>query len=109
MRDNQAVNTTPEKTRMNIKSIIYILLFTGILLAQSELTAQEKPGYTLPDDPTKAWAEVGKVHQGLRPPGEWRTHEPTADQVAEFQGLSHIRLASHWTFASPHWMDARWI
>ena len=47
--------------------------------------AQVTPFQLLPDDPPKAWAEVQKVHQALRPPGDWRTHEPTAEQVAAFQ------------------------
>jgi hypothetical protein len=69
---------------MSPKSII-LMLFTELLLAQPDLSAEEKPRYTLPDDPAKAWAEVEKVHQELRPPVEWRTHEPTAEQVVEFQ------------------------
>src|SRR3989442_1589204 len=43
--------------------------------------AQERPPYALSDDPTKAWAEVEKVHQALRPPDDWRTHEPTAEDL----------------------------
>src|SRR4030095_4507094 len=39
----------------------------------------------LPDDPAKAWAEVGMVHQALRAPASWQTQKPTAEQVAEFQ------------------------
>ena len=70
---------------MSPKSIIHMLFFTGLLLAQPDMSAEEKPRYTLPDDPAKAWAEVGKVHQELRPPVEWRTHKPTAEQVVEFQ------------------------
>src|SRR5881296_2903926 len=71
---------------MNTKRVIYFLLMTRLLIAQAPSLAQEKPrGYTLPDDPTKAWAEVEKVHQALRPPDDWRTHEPTAEQVAAFQ------------------------
>src|SRR5262249_47293420 len=31
------------------------------------------------------WAEVEKMHEALQPPDEWRTHKPTAEQVAEFQ------------------------
>src|SRR5881396_908949 len=70
---------------MNAKPLINLLLLTGFLFAQPNLLAQEKPRYTLPDNPTKAWAEVEKVHQALRPPDDWRTHEPTAEQVAAFQ------------------------
>ncbi len=72
-------------TRMNAKFVINFLLLTGFVVTQLQLLAQEKPRYILPDDPTKAWAEVEKVHQALRPPDEWRTHEPTAEQVAQFQ------------------------
>jgi len=71
---------------MNIKSVICILLTTGFLVTQPQLLAQEKSRRnTLPDDPTKAWAEVQKVHQALRPPNDWRTNEPKPEQVAEFQ------------------------
>jgi len=70
---------------MNAKFVINFLLLMGFLITQLQLLAQEKSRYILPDDPTKAWAEVEKVHQALRPPDEWRTHEPTAEQVAQFQ------------------------
>jgi hypothetical protein len=72
-------------TRMNAKPLIQVLVLAGFLLGCAQLLAQEKPPYTLPDDPTAAWAEVQKVHQALRPPDDWRTHEPTAEQVAAFQ------------------------
>jgi thiol-disulfide isomerase/thioredoxin len=71
--------------RMNIKSIICSFLMTGFLATQPQLSGQDKPRDLLPDDPMKAWAEVEKVHQALRAPDEWRTHPPTAEQVAEFQ------------------------
>src|SRR5215212_11222458 len=71
--------------RMNRKSVLIILLVTGFLVTQSLLLAQEKGRHTLPEDPTKAWAEVEKVHQALRAPDEWRTSKPTPEQVAEFQ------------------------
>lgn len=61
------------------------LLLAGFLVTQLQLLAQEKPRHILPDDPTKAWAEVERVHQALRAPEAWRTHAPTAEQVAEFQ------------------------
>jgi thiol-disulfide isomerase/thioredoxin len=70
---------------MNTQPVIYALLLTGFLATQPQLLAQEKSRLTLPDDPTKAWAEVGKVHQALRPPEEWRTNEPKAEQAAGFQ------------------------
>src|SRR6185436_10985351 len=68
---------------MNTKA--NILFLTATLVTQQQLWAQERPRHTLPDDPNKAWAEVQKVHQALRPPDDWRKHEPTAEQVAEFQ------------------------
>jgi len=71
--------------RMNAKSIIYVLLLTGFLVSQPQLFGQETAHYTLADDPAKAWAEVEKVHQALRAPDDWRAHEPTPEQVAEFQ------------------------
>lgn len=49
---------------------------------------------TLPDQPAKAWAEVEKVHQALRPPGGWRTHQPTAEEIAAFQRLVCERAVS---------------
>lgn len=70
---------------MNAKPLIQALVLAGFLLGRAHLLAQEKQIYTLPDDPTAAWAEVQKVHQALRPPDGWRTHEPTAEQVAAFQ------------------------
>lgn len=70
---------------MNTKSLLQILLATAFLVVPPQLSAQAKSRHTLPDDPAQAWAEVEKVHQALRAPDDWRTHEPTADQVAEFQ------------------------
>ena len=49
--------------------------------AQSESPA----GYTLPDDPAAAWAEVEKVHQALQPPVAWRTHPPEPEEIVRFQ------------------------
>jgi thiol-disulfide isomerase/thioredoxin len=72
-------------TRMHIRFIVRTLAFTGFLVVLPQLFAQEKPRYTLPDDPAKAWAEVEKVHPALRPPDNWREHSPTAEQVATFQ------------------------
>lgn len=72
---------------MSIKSIFRTLLLTGVLIVQLQLFAQNESRHTLPDDPAKAWAEVEKVHQALRPPDDWRSHEPTAEQVADFQEL----------------------
>lgn len=70
---------------MNTDRFVLLLLLTGILASQVRLSAQEKPPYRLPDDPTQAWAEVEKVHQALRPPDDWRTHTPTAEQITAFQ------------------------
>jgi thiol-disulfide isomerase/thioredoxin len=70
---------------MNTPPVIYTLLLTGFLATQPQLLAQEKSRHTLPEDPTKAWAEVEKVHQALRPPKEWRTNQPKPEQAAEFQ------------------------
>jgi len=72
---------------MSIKSIFRTLLLTGVLIVQLQLFAQNESRHTLPDDPAKAWAEVEKVHQGLRPPDDWRSHEPTAEQVVDFQEM----------------------
>jgi thiol-disulfide isomerase/thioredoxin len=70
---------------MKIKPTIRTALLTAMLITQPRLFAQEKSRHALPDDPVKAWAEVEKVHSALRAPDDWRTHEPTAEQVAEFQ------------------------
>jgi thiol-disulfide isomerase/thioredoxin len=71
---------------MNAKPVVYLLLVTGLLAIAALLPAQEKARHdTLPEDPAKAWAEVEKVHQALRPPDDWRTHPPKPEQVAEFQ------------------------
>jgi thiol-disulfide isomerase/thioredoxin len=71
--------------RMHTKFIARTLLLAGLLIVQPQFFAQEKSRYTLPDDPAKAWAEVEKVHQALRPPDDWRSREPTVERVAEFQ------------------------
>jgi hypothetical protein len=70
---------------MNAKLLLSLALLSVFLMAQPQLLAQEKPRHVLPDDPAKAWAEVERVHQALRAPADWRTHTPTAEQVAEFQ------------------------
>jgi thiol-disulfide isomerase/thioredoxin len=70
---------------MNIKPIIHALLLTAFFVTQPQLLAQEKTLHALLNDPMKAWGEVQKVHQALSPPGDWRSHEPTAERVAEFQ------------------------
>ena len=62
---------------MNMKLVICLLLATGFFMTQAPLLAQEKPRrYTLPEDPAKAWGEVQQLFQGLRPPADWRVHEP---------------------------------
>src|SRR4051812_48146974 len=71
--------------RMRSKSVVHALLVAGALILQPRLFAQEKPRYTLPNDPAKAWAEVEKGQQPLSAPDDWQRHEPTAEQVAEFQ------------------------
>ena len=39
----------------------------------------------MPDDPAAAWAEVGKGPEAFRPPDDWQTHQPTAEETAAFQ------------------------
>ena len=67
--------------------ITFLLLTTGFLVLEPPSFAQEQQTrrHTLPDDPAKAWAEVEKVHEALRPPKDWRTREPRAEEVAGFQ------------------------
>lgn len=72
-------------THMHTQSILVTIVLAASLVGLPPLFAQESARNILPDDPAKAWAEVEKVHQVLRPPDDWRTHEPTAEQVAEFQ------------------------
>ena len=75
-------------TQMSAVHIItFLLLTTGALVLEPPCLAQDKqtPRHTLPDDPAQAWAEVEKVHEALRPPPDWRTREPKAEEVAEFQ------------------------
>lgn len=62
-----------------------MLLLTGFVILLPHLFAQEKTRYALPDDPAKAWEEVEKVHQALRPPNDWQKNPPTSEQVTEFQ------------------------
>ena len=63
------------------------LLTTGLLVLAPPLLAQAQQTrrHTLPADPAKAWAEVERVHEALRPPEDWRTREPKAEEVAGFQ------------------------
>lgn len=69
-----------------VKYAFHVLVFSGILILQeASLFGQEKPSHRLPGDPVKAWAEVEKVHEVLRPPKEWRSKQPTAEEIAEFQ------------------------
>lgn len=68
-------------THMNAMTIVSAILFTSLLGSQLQLFGQETASQTLPDDS----AEVQKVHQALRAPDAWRAHEPTPEQVAEFQ------------------------
>jgi len=77
---------------MNAKRFIYALLIAELFLPQPKLSGQDKPRHALPDDPAKAWAEVEKMHETLRPPNEWQTHKPTPEQAAEFQ--SHVRQSA---------------
>jgi hypothetical protein len=79
---------------MNTQPVIHVLLLTGFFVTQPQLLAQETSGHTLPDDPTRAWAEVEKVHQALRPPQAWGTSEPTPEQAAEFQNQVRQTAAS---------------
>jgi len=71
---------------MKIKLSILPALVAAFLLMHTSIPAQDSaPGHLLPDDPQKAWAEVEKVHQALRPPDAWRSTKPTPEQVTEFQ------------------------
>ena len=67
------------------KSIVRALLIIGVLIVEPQFFAQEKSHNTLSEDPARAWAEVEKVHEALRPPNDWRSRAATAEEVAEFQ------------------------
>jgi len=67
---------------MNLAKSLYVFGI-AFLVSQFEMYGQARQ--TLPDDPTKAWAEVEKVHEALRPPDQWRTNAPTEQQVTAFQ------------------------
>jgi peroxiredoxin len=58
---------------------------------------KQNPPHLLPDDPELAWAEVGKVHQALQPPPDWRTRTPNPEEVAAFQ--QQVRQTA-WSFAN---------
>src|SRR5947199_325871 len=60
-----------------------LMISAGVVVQAEEHQATRPP--TLPDDPDKAWAEVGKVHEALRPPNDWATHKPIPEEVAKFQ------------------------
>jgi hypothetical protein len=71
---------------MNSRSAINGLLLIGLLLTQFQGSAQDIPGYTLPDDPGEAWAEVMNLHRELRRrPDHWRAKQPSPEELAEFQ------------------------
>lgn len=70
---------------MKTRPILFTLLLNGVLVSQPRLLGQETPRHTLPDDPMMAWAAVQEVHRALRAPDDWRTQEPSPEQVAEFQ------------------------
>jgi thiol-disulfide isomerase/thioredoxin len=70
---------------MNAKPFICALIIGQLFTSQPHLSGQEKPRHLLPDDPAKAWADVEKMHERLRPPNEWRAHMPAAEQVAQFR------------------------
>jgi thiol-disulfide isomerase/thioredoxin len=71
---------------MNPRLSMASVLIAAFLSLNAPLPAQEAaPRQPLPDDPQKAWAEVEKVHQALRPPDAWRSGKPTSEQVAQFQ------------------------
>src|SRR5437867_3958906 len=67
---------------MNLAKSLYVFGI-AFLVSQFEMYGQARQ--TLPDDPTKAWAEVEKVHEALRPPDQWRTNAPTEQQLTGFQ------------------------
>lgn len=80
---------------MNTTTLLAAFLFMGVLDYQLQLFGQDQgqgqgqdrvaASHTLPDDATKAWAEVAQVFPALRAPDAWRTNEPSPEEVAEFQ------------------------
>ncbi len=67
---------------MNLAKFLHVL---GILFLVSQLEIYGELRHTLADDPTKAWAQIEKVHEALRPPDQWRTNAPSAEQLVQFQ------------------------
>lgn len=69
----------------NRHSILPVLLSTFLSVSSSLLAQDTAQRHALADDPQRAWAEVEKMHQALRPPADWRSTRPTPGEVAEFQ------------------------
>src|SRR4051812_24218203 len=66
-----------------IRLMNLIMFGGGLLVAGSRSLAQNRR--LLPNNPEQAWAEVEKVHEALRRPGEWEARKPTDEEVAKFQ------------------------
>jgi len=70
--------------RIEYFSFCFFLLCTSAVYLMT-LDCQADGSHRLPDDPAAAWKEVGKVHEALRPPANWRTAQPKPEEIAEFQ------------------------
>src|ERR1041384_6269218 len=70
-----------------MKLAFYFFVITAVIVVGQPSIAQEKQTsrYVLPDDPEKAWAEVEKVHEALRPPSAWEKQKPNPEELAKFQ------------------------
>jgi thiol-disulfide isomerase/thioredoxin len=66
---------------LNAKSFVYAILMT-VLPAAQQLSAQDKPRYALPDEPSAAWGEVQKALLAMH---EKRAQKPNEEQAIEFQ------------------------
>ena len=56
-----------------------------VTVAVAAARADQQDRSTLPDDPEKAWEEVDKIHEILRPPDSFRQGKPDANEVEKFR------------------------
>src|SRR5207302_981308 len=62
-----------------------LLLVVIVTAAVAAAPADQQDRSTLPDDPEKAWEEVDKIHEILRPPDSFRQGKPDANEVEKFR------------------------
>ena len=67
-----------------MKSAIVFIWFALIMNSSGD-NDKGSQAFTLPEEPTAAWAEGEKVHMAIQAPMEWRTSKPTVEEVARFR------------------------